>query len=107
VRPDRVIFPTPILCQHPRFQSGNSGIENLQFAGSVSIVKNDALSSIYYSKFDDPANNNGIVCNLDGESAERGYMTSSYKNLRLTVNSSSRKKSIPTGSYGSILNIDN
>lgn len=75
--------------------------------GSVSSLASDGQSSLYFPEFDDPSTNNGIAEDIDGEKARRGYLTASYGHLTLLANSGSRRKQVPTASWGGVFNDDN
>ncbi|MGE3551017.1 MAG: TonB-dependent receptor plug domain-containing protein [Geobacter sp.] len=56
--------------------------------------------SLYYPAFDDPATNNGVARNLDGERSNSLFATASWRDLTLQAAYANRRKDIPTASYG-------
>ena len=87
--------------QESFFEFGNSSDE-MQLAGSVASTKSDGQQSIYFPEFNGAATNNGIAQNVDGESAQRGYISGSYGKLKLFCDAGQRWKDIPTASFGTV-----
>jgi len=70
----------------------------LSVSGSYSDSAGDRR--LYYPAFDDPATNNGVARNLDGERSDSLFATASWRDLTLQAAYANRRKDIPTGSYG-------
>ncbi|MEN6582120.1 MAG: TonB-dependent receptor plug domain-containing protein, partial [Armatimonadota bacterium] len=86
------------------FEFHDDSSDKFQFAGSVTNMGSDGLHSIYFPEFDSPDTNNGIAKNVDGESAQRGYLSCSYGKLKMLFNAGDRRKDIPTAIYDTEFN---
>lgn len=64
----------------------------------------DGDDRLYYPEFDDPATNNGVAEDTDGEDSGKLFAKLGYENFTLTGAYSNRDKDIPTGSYGTEFN---
>jgi len=58
----------------------------------------------YYREYDDPATNNGVAQNLDADKYAGAFANLAYKGWTLQGAFSSRRKGVPTGSFGAIFN---
>jgi iron complex outermembrane receptor protein len=58
----------------------------------------------YYREYDDPATNNGVAQNLDGEKYAGAFANLDYKNWVMQGVFSSRRKAVPTASFETIFN---
>ena len=59
---------------------------------------------LYYKEYDSPLTNNGLAQDLDWDKYRSLFATFAYKGFSLQAYSSSRKKGIPTGSWGTDFN---
>ena len=59
---------------------------------------------LYFPEFDDQTTNNGIAENADGDWSQSLLVNLSFKNFAFQGNLVSRKKQIPTASFGSVFN---
>lgn len=71
---------------------------------SGTYYTSDGDTSLYYPEFDDPATNNGIAEDADGDQSEQVFLQYSYEDFSLNFVHSSREKIVPTASYGSVFN---
>jgi iron complex outermembrane receptor protein len=81
-----------------RFQNG---LEML-FSGSFYDSKGD--QHLFYSEFDNPATHHGVAENCDSDKFYSLFSNISYEDFNLQGAYISRKKFIPTGSYGTEFN---
>ncbi len=79
----------------------SNGIEVFLSGTFFDSQGNDRL---YYKEFDDPATNNGIVDNNDGEQAKKIMGTISWGDFTLQGLYVNRQKDIPTASFGTLFN---
>jgi iron complex outermembrane receptor protein len=79
----------------------HNGLEML-FSGSFYDSKGD--QHLFYKEFDDPATNNGIAENCDSDQFYSLFSNVSYEDFTFQGAYISRKKVIPTGSYGTDFN---
>ena len=84
-----------------RFESG------VEILLSGTYAESDGNSRLYYPEFDDPLTNNGVATDRDGERYYNLLAKISYEEFTFTAGKSSRKKFIPTGSYGTVFNDPN
>jgi iron complex outermembrane receptor protein len=77
-----------------------SGVDVLVAAGAGRTDGPD----LYFSEYDDPTTNNGMAEDVDWERFESLLATARAGNLSLQVRTSSRRKGIPTGAWGSNFN---
>jgi len=70
---------------------------------SISHTSSDGRDLLYYPEYDEPITNFGLARHADGESATS--LLGAFRRGRLSVHGvySSRKKIVPTGSYGTTL----
>lgn len=71
---------------------------------SATYYTSDGDTSLYYSEFDNVADNNGIAEDADGDQSEQVFLQYSYEDFSLNFVHSSREKIVPTASYGSVFN---
>jgi outer membrane receptor for ferrienterochelin and colicins len=71
---------------------------------SASRYRSRGQPSLYYQEFDDPATNNGLAENLDGESDYNLYGSLTFKGLSFQGLFGSRAKRVPTAAFGSWFN---
>ncbi|HYC50555.1 MAG TPA: TonB-dependent receptor [Gemmatimonadaceae bacterium] len=77
---------------------GTSG-SRLTFSASALLKREDG-GSLYFSEYDDPSTQSGVVDGLDWERGGGGHATVSWGDLSLNAGVISRAKGIPTASYG-------
>jgi iron complex outermembrane receptor protein len=80
------------------FESG------LDIAVSGTYSESEGLRRIYFPAFDSPLTNNGIAENLDGEGTRQFYSRLAFKGLTVTAAYGTRKKDVPTASFGTAFN---
>ena len=83
-----------------RISYGTRLDNDLALSVSGSYYDSGGDRSLYYPAFDDPATNNGVARNLDGERSGSLFATASWRDLTLQAAYANRRKDIPTGSYG-------
>lgn len=83
-----------------RISYGTRLDNDLALSVSGSYYDSAGDRSLYYPAFDDPATNNGVARNLDGERSGSLFATASWRDLTLQAAYADRRKDIPTGSYG-------
>lgn len=71
---------------------------------SGSIYESQGDRDLYFAEFDTPASNNGIAHKLDHEQAWNLYGSAEWKELTLSGAFVSRRKDIPTASWGTLFN---
>jgi outer membrane receptor protein involved in Fe transport len=81
-----------------------SGVDTLL---SVSHLTSDGQSVLYYPEYDDPAFNFGVNRDADGESATSVFASVGRGRFALHGAFASRRKVVPTGSYGTTLDAAN
>lgn len=59
---------------------------------------------LYFPAFDDPATNNGVSVDKDGENAQNAFLELGYGNLRLRTGYARRAKAEPAASFDTIFN---
>ena len=83
-----------------RISYGTRLDNDLALSVSGSYYDSAGDRSLYYPAFDDPATNNGVAHNLDGERSNSLFATASWRDLTLQAAYANRRKDIPTASYG-------
>lgn len=76
----------------------------LALAGAVSGLADDGEKSIYFPEIDQPAFHNGVAENVDGETANKGYLSLSFKGFGLLFSQSSRDKTVPSAAWDGSFN---
>lgn len=93
-----------------RFSFGNQFKNGIEWLVSGSYYTSEGQRRLYYPEFDqrisaDPrATNNGVVRNLDGESAYNFFTSLSYNEFTASGFLSCRNKEVPTASFGTVFN---
>lgn len=87
-----------------RVSYGNRFANGVELLFSGSYFDSQGNRTLYYPEYDDPRTSNGIARNRDYESSDRYFLQVSYKELTLSGAQSSRRKGVPTGSYGTAFN---
>ncbi len=75
---------------------------NLLLSGT--IYESSGASSLYFPAYNSPATNNGIAENADGDSSKNLFATVKFGHFTLQSLISTRDKTIPTASFGTIFN---
>ncbi len=83
---------------------GHRFINGADVAISASVEGSGGVERLYYPEFDSPDTNNGIAEGLDGERAGQFYGRFGFKNLVMTAAYGSRRRDVPTASFGSLFN---
>lgn len=81
--------------------SFNNGLEMLL---SGSYYTSQGPQRLYFSEFDNPADNNGIAVNADDDQSQQLFGNFFYRNFKLQALYSSREKGVPTASYATSFN---
>jgi iron complex outermembrane receptor protein len=79
----------------------DNGLETLL---SASFYNSQGHTSLFYPEFNNPATNNGIAENADGDQAYNTFADIIYKDLNIHFVQVSRTKHIPTASFGTVFN---
>ena len=85
-------------------QYGTRTNGGLDVYSSVSGAHANGQGNIFFPEYDSPATNYGVSHDNDDESWYRGLMTASYEGLTFMLNANNRKKTIPTGAFGTVFN---
>ena len=83
---------------------GTKLLSGLEFSLAAAALNSGGQKHIYFPEFDSPAANYGVASGLDGERAFRGHIQAAYEGLSLLINGGTRKKNVPTASYGTVFN---
>jgi iron complex outermembrane receptor protein len=89
-----------------RLSYGTKYRNGLEMLISGSGFQSSGAKGLYYREYDSPATNNGIADHGDGDKNYSFFSKFSFKDITLTGAYASRKKEIPTGSFGVIFNDD-
>lgn len=79
----------------------DNGLETLL---SGSFYNSVGHSRLFYREFDNPATNNGIAENADGDQSYNVFADIIYRDFNIHVVDASRTKHIPTASFGTVFN---
>ncbi|MCA1584577.1 MAG: TonB-dependent receptor [Acidobacteria bacterium] len=90
--------------QLTRASLGHRFSNGVDAALSGTFERNDGVDRLYFPAFDTPETNNGIAEGLDGERAGQYYGRIAYKNLTVTGTYGSRRRDVPTASFGTLFN---
>jgi outer membrane cobalamin receptor len=71
---------------------------------SSSVYESEGQRNLYFPEYDAPATNNGIAGKVDGDTRRDAFAKIEYQGFTLEGVWASRKKIIPTGSYGTVFN---
>jgi len=88
-----------------RLSYGNAFKNGLDMIISGSYYTSDGEDRLYFRAFDDPATNNGVAEDLDGDRYYSLFAKFSYQDFTLEGAFIDRKKEIPTASYDTLFNI--
>lgn len=87
-----------------RISYGNIFKNGAEIFLSASLHDSQGNRRLYYTEFDDPTTNNGIAENADQDSYKSFFANVAHRGFTLQGVYSSRDKSIPTGSFGTVFN---
>jgi iron complex outermembrane receptor protein len=90
----------------PRMTYGKRLSEHADLLGSASYYQSDGERRLHYSEFDDPATNDGVAVNADGDEARRYFGSASYRGFALQSGYGSRDKHIPTAAFETVFDTD-
>ncbi|MDH3359862.1 MAG: TonB-dependent receptor [Desulfobulbaceae bacterium] len=76
----------------------------LTMSGAISGLASDGEKNIYFPEIDQPAFHNGLATNVDDETAYKGYLSLSYKDLGLLFAHSTRDKTVPSAAWDGAFN---
>ncbi|HKR58092.1 MAG TPA: TonB-dependent receptor [Pyrinomonadaceae bacterium] len=87
-----------------RFSFGSKWDNGAELLLSGTVYNSHGRRRLFFQEFDDQATNNGIAENADGDRSQSLLANLSFKNFTLQGSLVSRKKQIPTASFGTIFN---
>lgn len=88
-----------------RISYGASFANDLAISLSGSYLDSQGRRTLFYPEFDAPSSNNGIASNLDGERSGTLFASATWRDFSLQGGYVTRRKDIPTGSYGTVFNL--
>lgn len=74
------------------------------FVLSGALFASDGHGTLYYPEYDSPETNDGRAERVDGDRGARSFATASWGDFRLQALYGTRRKVIPTGSWGTLFN---
>ncbi len=87
-----------------RFTYGNRFTNGLELLLSGSIYNSEGPDRLFFKEYNQPANNDGIAQERDGDQSHSFLGTLSWKDFTLQGAYVSREKQVPTGAFGTIFN---
>jgi outer membrane receptor for ferrienterochelin and colicins len=90
--------------QLARASVGHRLANGLDVALSGTYERSDGVERLYFPAFDAPATNNGVAEGLDGEGVRQFYGRLAFKGLTVTGAYGSRRRNVPTASFGTLFN---
>ena len=87
-----------------RGSAGHRFANGVDFALSGTYERSDGVDRLYFPAFDTPATNNGIAEGLDGEGVKQFYGRLTFKGLTVTGAYGTRRRDVPTASFGTLFN---
>ena len=87
-----------------RMSYGNKLNNGLEFLVSGSYLDSAGQRDLFYKEFNGPATNNGHAVKSDSENFENFFGKASYGDFTLQGGYVSRKKKVPTASFGTVFN---
>ena len=88
-----------------RITYGNTFKNGLELLLSGSFYDSQGQDQLFFKEFDNPATNNGIATNADGEELHQFFASASWGGFTLHGAFGSREKTIPTASFGTIFDV--
>ncbi|MEP7308337.1 MAG: TonB-dependent receptor [Acidobacteriota bacterium] len=90
-----------------RAQTGHRFSNGVELALSGTYDHANGVDRLYFPVFDTPATNNGIADGLDGEAIKQFYSRLDFKGLTVTGAYGTRRRDVPTASFGTVFNEHN
>ena len=87
-----------------RANLGERWANGLDLAVSGTYERSDGVDRLYFPAFDAPDTNHGVAESLDGERMKQFYSKLSFGNLTFTGAYGSRRRDVPTASFGTLFN---
>ena len=87
-----------------RLAVGHAFTNGMNVAVSGTYEGSDGVGRLYFPAFDTPATNNGFAEGLDSEGVRQFYGRLAFKGLIVTSAFGSRRRDVPTASFGSLFN---
>jgi outer membrane receptor for ferrienterochelin and colicins len=87
-----------------RASVGQRLANGLDIALSGTYERSAGVDRLYFPAFDAPATNNGVAEGLDGEGVGQFYGRLNFKGLTVTSAYGSRRRDVPTASFGTVFN---
>ena len=88
-----------------RVSYGNKFSNGLEVLLSSSYYDSHGQDQLFFKEFDNPATNNGIAVNADGDEFHQFFLNASWGHFSLQGLFGSRDKVIPTASYGTVFDV--
>jgi iron complex outermembrane receptor protein len=76
----------------------------MEVALSGTHEQSEGMGRLYFPEFDTPATNNGVAEGLDGGGVGQLYGRLDFRNLIVTAAYGSRRRDVPTASFGTVFN---
>jgi outer membrane receptor for ferrienterochelin and colicins len=76
----------------------------VEVALSGTYEHSDGVARLYFPEFDTPATNNGVADGLDSGGVRQFYSRLDFRNLAVTAAYGSRRRGVPTASFGTLFN---
>ena len=83
---------------------GHRLANGLDVALSTTFEQSSGVARLYFPAFDEPSSNNGVAQGLDGEGVKQFYGHLAFKGLTVTGAYGSRRRDVPTASFGTLFN---
>ncbi len=90
--------------QLARASVGHRLANGVDLALSGTYEHSDGVGRLYYPVFDSPDTNHGVAEGLDGEGVRQFYGRLAFRNLTVTGAYGTRRRDIPTASFGTLFN---
>ncbi len=93
--------------QLARGSVGHVFANGADLALSATFEQSDGVDRLYFPAFDHPSTNDGIAEGLDDERVSQAYGRFSFKDLTVTAAYGTRRRTVPTASFGTLFNEQN
>jgi outer membrane receptor for ferrienterochelin and colicins len=87
-----------------RASAGHGFANGVDVALSGTVERSSGVERLYFPAFDAPDTNNGVAEGLDGQGVRQFYGRLDFKDLTVTSMYGSRRRSVPTASFGTLFN---
>ncbi len=87
-----------------RLGYGNKFGNGIELLVSAAYSDSKGNERLYFPEFDEPDTNNGIAENADNQRYENYFFKLGFRDLTLSAAYTSRRKNVPTASYGTVFN---